>query len=96
MRGGGGSGLRLAALAAAGLAGCAAPPPDDGPAEAACLTAVAAHVGGSPEMRIARTGDGPDGGAVHEVRDGAPGRDRVHFCETDAAGRVTALLHPGA
>ncbi len=96
MRSGGGP----VALAAALLAGCAGAQTDrledDGRAKTACLSAVAAHVGGSTEIVIERLADGPDGGSVYEVRDGAPGRDRLHLCEVDATGRVTALTHPGA
>ena len=86
------------------LAGCAAQPAPDA-AEAAragearaCAAAVAEHVG-KTEDAVTATWDHATarGTTVFVVTDAeASGSDRVHTCEVDAAGRVLAILHPGA
>jgi len=95
------AGLRVAGLGlAAALAGCAAAPQRSGEAqgdpaaqEAACLGAVAAHVGRpEAEVSVAVRETTPEGVSVYEARDGT----RLHLCEVDARARVLRLLHPGA
>jgi hypothetical protein len=87
----------LAIMAA--VAGCAAPTAPDNAAAAsrdgqmrACATAVAEHVGLTPDAVTAtwRETTAADT-AIVAVRDG----DRLHTCEVDSGLRVLRILHPG-
>jgi hypothetical protein len=54
---------------------------------------VAAHVGKPVEAVSVTT---VEAGAVYEARDPVPGGARLHVCDFDDAGRLAALIHPGA
>jgi hypothetical protein len=64
----------------------------------ACSGAVAAHVGKPREAVTATWTDAStvDGLSVVSVTDATPSGERLHTCEIDTAGRVHAILHPGA
>ena len=93
--------MRVLAVLAVVLAGCAAATPrrrGDHAAEVeACAAAVAAHVGKGAEAVAARwTGADRAGIGIVTVSDAqGAGAERVHTCEVDGAGRVLAIRHPG-
>jgi hypothetical protein len=95
-----------AILLSLGLAGCAvAPESATAPAgvvpetakqamEASCASAVAQHIGSDAgSVQAVWSGSTTDGRALVTVGDQVQGRQRIHFCELDDAGRVAAIRH---
>ncbi len=82
---------------ASALLACAPAPgpaaPDRATQQAACVSAVAAHLGLPPgAVTSGWRSTAPDGVALFEVRDGG----RMHTCEADAGGRVLRIEHPAS